>query len=141
MVSGYFIVSRSFCPVGCLGKGVCKARAKIRGFRRIADLAGKVDVALLTVMPPEHPGCATLEQVVTIGTAPLPTAWPSQKTAECPLQPRQQERRAFLPRLAQPLQIVSPASEPIQGMEVVRQHVIPRSRTVFSTLFCGGTIE
>jgi hypothetical protein len=42
--------------------------------------------------------------------------------------------------MAQPLQIVSPASEPIQGMEVARQHVIPTSYTLFSTVGGVGTI-
>ena len=126
--------------MGCLTRTVRKARAKNTRSPANADLAGYGAAARPTVIAPEQPDCATLEQVVTIGTAAVATARPWEKTRECPLKPRQQERRAIRPRLAHPLQIVSPASEPIQGMEVARQHVIPSSRAVSTTACRDGTI-
>ena len=121
-------------------RNVCKACAKTAPIPPIVDLTGKVAIAPGAVTRPEQRRCATLEQVVTIGTAHRPTARPPENCSECLLVPRQQERRAFRHALAQPLQIVSPASEPIQGMEVARQHVIPSSRAVSTTACRDGTI-
>jgi hypothetical protein len=140
MVSRYFILVSLLLPRGLFDKDVCKARAKTSSLPAIADQASKTAFGQATVTLPQQARCATLEQVVTIGTAAWPTAQPQEKPPACLLQPRQQERRAFQRGMAQPLQIVSPASEPIQGMEVARQHVIPSGQAVPSTICRDGTI-
>ena len=127
--------------MGSLGRIVCKARAKTGALPAIPDQASKVAPRQGTVTPPEQPRCATLEQLVTIGTALPSAALPRQKQTLGRLEPRQQEPWAFRHGLAQPLQIICPASEPVQGMEVARQHVIPTAQAVFGTVCGSGTIE
>ena len=72
---------------------------------------------------------------MTIEAGNPPSALLTKNETICLLKARQQGYRPFQGYLAQPLQIGLPASEPVQGMEMARRHVIP------SCTDCrGGTI-
>jgi hypothetical protein len=78
--------------------------------------------------------------MVTIDTENLYLAPRRKILTICPLKARQQGYHPFLDCLAQPLQFGLLASEPVQGMEVARRHVIPSCQDVPSTDCRVGTI-